>query len=161
MLAIPRNIDRKPIGGLDAFATAYGLVPNDGAWHTLVEPVTSGVPPFRLAITDRLRINFVRAEWSTVDVVVPPPLTLRLIVEGQLSVAFTMLQNVPLFPLAIGTAAVELRTYAEIAPGFKRIIPQVRNTGTVDQRVDVQLSGWSYPQTFVDGRVYAPSGATA
>jgi hypothetical protein len=151
VLAIPRTIDVMPIGGVELFASASGVVPNDGAPHALTPP--AGAPSLVVPALDRVRVDWVRAEWSTVDLTVPPPLTLSVLVNGQADVAFQTLTSLMLLALAIGTPAMELDVFAEVAPGAT-IALLVTNTGAVSQLVSAYLHGWAYPQSTLEGAGY-------
>jgi len=152
VLAIPRAIDAKPVNGVEIFGSLAGNVPNDGAWHALVLP--AGVPPLQVDPTYRIRIAYVRAEWQLLDLTVPPPLTLSVMVNGAISIPLATLAALPLLAVAQGTPAIESRLLVELAPG-STLSAAVRNTGAVTQDVDVFFSGWAFPQTTVDGAGYA------
>jgi hypothetical protein len=154
--AIARNIDTPPPGGVEIFGSLVGNVPNDGAFHLLAEP--AGVPPLQIDPTFRIVVDYVRAEWSTVDVTVPPPLTLQVFVNGTSSVAFQTLASLMLLATALNTPAFDAFVSAFAQPGAT-ISAQVKNTGAVAQLVDVFFSGWAYPQTLVDGEGYGAAAA--
>lgn len=157
VLAIPRNIDEMPIGGVELFGSAYGTVPNDGAYHQLQEPAGAHV---QAPSNSWVRLAYARAEWSTIDLVIPPPLTLSVRVSGTISVQLLELANLILLPMCQGTPAIDVWTYAELAPGAT-VSVWVKNTGSVSQFVDVFFYGWSYPQSLPDGAGYQPQGSAA
>lgn len=150
-LAIARNIDVMPPEGAELFTSVYGMVPNDGAPHLLAAPAAA--PPLIVNSTYRTRIAWVRVEWSTIDVVIPPPLSLSLLVNGELSIELSALTRLMLQATAIGSPAVEAPFYTEVAPNA-RVDVAVTNTGTVNQLVAAYLWGWAYAQTLPDGTSY-------
>jgi hypothetical protein len=146
-MMIPRNIDAAPPGAVDLFGSVFGPVPNDGLPHLL--PVPAGVPALALDPTYRSRLRRVRVEWSTVDLTLPPPLTLSVVMNGVVGVGFSSLSRVPLQAVAIGTPAAELTVYADAAPGASMAVFVV-NTGAVSQLVAAYLTGWAYPTSWRD-----------
>jgi hypothetical protein len=151
VLAVSRNIDRMPIGGVELLGSVYGAVPNDGLPHALAAP--AGMPPLVVDPTYRMRVAWARVEWSTVDLTVPPPLTLTLLVNGSTSVAFTTLARLMLQAVASGTPAIEADLYAEVQAGAVLTVIAT-NTGAVNQLVCAYLWGWAYAQAVADGAAY-------
>lgn len=152
VLAVRRNLDQKPVGGVEIFGTVFGAVPNDGVPHFLPQPAS--VPPLAMLPLYWLRIRSVLVEWQQDDQSVPPPLTLSVKINGAAGVAANMLDNITLQPLAIGTPAARLNTYTLVAPGAS-VAVFCRNTGVINpQYVSVMLWGWAYPQTLPDGAGY-------
>lgn len=158
VLAVARNLDVMPIGGVEVFGSLTGTVPNDGAWHTLAEP--AGYAPLKIDPKYQTIVRYIRAEWSTADIVLPPPLTLNVTLNGQSSIALTTFAQLTLLAVAQGPPAIEQRILAIVQPGAT-ISAAVRNTGTVTQQVDLFFTGWSYPQTLPDGAGYAVADRTS
>jgi len=151
ILAIPRNIDARPDGGVELFASVFGTVPNDGAAHVLQPP--AGAPAFVVNPNYLIRVAWARVEWSTVDLTVPPPLTMTLLVSGAITADTVALSRLTLQPIAIGTPAMELALYTQVQPNAGLTV-EVTNTGAVSQLVAAYLWGWAYPQTLEDGASY-------
>lgn len=155
VLALPRNLDFMPMAGVEIFGSLTGAVPNDGLFHALAEP--AGFAPLQVDPTYVIIVRHVRAEWSTVDLSVPPPLTLSVMVNGQSSIALQTLAALTLLALEQGPPAAELDILGIVQPGGQ-ISAAVRNTGAVAQQVDVLFTGWAYPQTLPDGAGYEIAG---
>lgn len=162
VLAIARNIDTMPPGAIEIFGSlqSAGPIPNDGAFHDLVSsPAALSLDP-----TYRVVVRYVRVEWSTLDLSVPPPLTLQMFVAGASPpVAFQALASVMLLAVAPETPAIEFFLHAVLEAGSIVFLPagaqpiigaRIRNTGAVAQNADVLFWGWAYPQTLPDGAGY-------
>lgn len=153
LLAIARNVDVAPIGATEAFGTVSGSVANDGQPHELTLP--AGASALVIDPTHRLRIKRVRVEWQQLDLSVPPPLSITLLVNGVASVGANVLSKLFLLAVAVGTPAAELPVYVEVAPGAHFQI-FATNTGAVNpQIVSASFWGWSYPATLFEGASYA------
>lgn len=148
ILSLPRNIDAIPPGGIEFFRPLYSFVPNDGAAHELK---LAGLATTMVSLPNyRLRLAWLRVEWTTIDLTIPPPLTFSLFANGQPAVAPQALAQISLVPTAPGTPAFEAPFYAEVAPNAQ-ISAFVTNAGAFSQSVGLYLTGWAYAMTQPDG----------
>lgn len=154
VLAIPRNVDDKPIGGIEVFGSVTGSVANDGAFHALTEP--AGVPPLTVSPRFRLRIKRVRVEWQTPDTSSPPPLVLQVQVNGgAVNIGANSLTFLPLQSFEVGSPAVELAVYLLVPPGAT-VAVFCKNTGVVNpQIVSASLVGYTWAENLPEGAGYA------
>lgn len=157
VLAFSRAIDRKPRGADELFGSLFASVPNDGLPWTLVDPTSpTGIPGF----IDPTRVNvirWIRIEWQTLDLTLPPPLSVQFVIGGVPSASFAGLGKAFVQAIAEGSPALEQRLLARIPPTPIQnqglwFTANAINTGVVNpQYVALYLWGWSYPPDINEG----------
>ncbi|MEP6494491.1 MAG: hypothetical protein ABJF01_17535 [bacterium] len=141
VLAVPRNGDF-PAPGAEFFGSVFGAVANDGLPHQLTG--LAGMPPLSISPGYRLRIARVRVEWQTLDLSIPPPLSLQVLINGSATVGAAVLSRLTLQATAAGSPAAELPVFVQVAPGAS-VAVFATNTGAVNpQYLAAYLFGWSY-----------------